>query len=85
METVFKGAIKDLSLGQLNGGIMYLHSNIPEKFFHYKKIMLIGLFLGLMVINDKIKEYSVGEIIGKMAKTEVMGDYEFIESQFTKY
>ena len=79
MEIVFKEVIEDLSLGQLNGGIMYLHSNIPEKFFHYKKIMLMGLFLGLMIINDQIKEYSVPDLIRKMAKTQVMGDYEFIE------
>lgn len=85
MEIVFKEAIEDLSLEQLHGGILYLHSNIPEKFFHYKKIMMIGFFLGLMIVNDKISEYTVPELIRKMAKTKIMGDYEFIEEQFTKY
>ena len=79
MEIVFKEAIEDLSLEKLHGGILYLHSNIPENFFHYKKIMLIGFFLGLMIIHNKISEYTLPELIRKMAKTNVMGDYEFIE------
>ena len=74
MRIAVRAATEGRDAKELQGGIFYLHSNIPEDFFSYKEILLISLFLGVAQVNGTIKGLTVAELIAKMAKHHIFGD-----------
>ena len=40
--------------------------------------MLMSIFLGILVLNENLNEYSIEDLINKMAKVEYMGKKQFI-------
>jgi hypothetical protein len=67
-------AIEDVPSEFLRGAILYLHSNIPEDFFHYRQVLLISIFLGVSLINNSLLGLPVEAIIVKLAKRQIFGN-----------
>lgn len=40
------------------GGIIYVHSNIPENCFFYKETFLIGFYITVMTINNNLPNFT---------------------------
>jgi len=43
---------------ELFGGIFYIHSNIPEERFCYNQLLLMGIYLGMLIINGRVGKVS---------------------------
>ena len=43
----------------LFGGIIYVHANIPEGFYNYKKSLFTALVLSKLTINDRLPDYTI--------------------------
>lgn len=57
---MFESAVSGNFLGKkLYGGIIYVHANIPEGFYNYRKSLLTGLFLSMLIINDRLSDDTV--------------------------
>ena len=59
-------AVDDLSLNKMKGGFIYLHFPNHEKLGKMKEAIIIAIFLGVMVLNGVLGEYSVEELVKKL-------------------
>ena len=50
----------------MKGGFIYLHFPSHENLYKMKEAILIGIFLGVMVLNGILGEYSVEELVKKL-------------------
>ena len=55
-------AIKGIE-SEPQGAIFYLHGNIPEDCFSYKESMLLAIFMGTALVNGRLSNLSIEELI----------------------
>lgn len=76
LSTIIKTATSNLPQNDLNGGIFYIHSNIPENQFNYEKSLYVSVYLAIMTINDNLKNISTQEMIDTLASLGFAGTKE---------
>lgn len=59
VETVFQSATQSFDPNDLFGGIIYIHANIPEGFYNYRRALVIALYLSSLLINDSLQKYTI--------------------------
>lgn len=62
-----------------------MHGNIPEESFQYKEVFLMALYLGVLVVNDRLKNMNKEQIVERMAGLGFMGTREEISRRFNSY
>ena len=59
MAKVFKAATEDLSFARVCGGILYIHSNLPQGCFREEETWLTAFFLAISHLNGVLQEYTL--------------------------
>ena len=72
MEKINEAALSDFCVNNLNGGILYIHANIPEGFYNYQNSFLTALFLSMLALNDGLSSITVSEIVSKIVSTKLV-------------
>ena len=54
ISSLIKNSIQGMKETELFGGIFYIHANIPEERFCYNQLLLMGIYLGMLVINGRV-------------------------------
>lgn len=73
MEQIIQEATQNLKPEETFGGIMYVHSNIPENCFYYKETFLLAFYVSVMTINNNLQNFSKEELVDKMTSLKFMG------------
>lgn len=73
MEIIIQEATRNLKGEDTFGGIMYIHSNIPDNCFHYKETFLLAFYVSVMTINNNLKNFTKEELVDKMTALKFMG------------
>lgn len=82
IQAAIRLAIKPLTT-EPQGGIFYIHCNIPEDCFSYRQNLLSSIFLGVSLINGLLNDASTEEIITTMSEAGIFGDKSLIKQLFS--
>ena len=69
----------------MKGGFIYLHFPSHESLDKMKEAIIIAIFLGVMVLNGVLGEYSVEELVKKLQNLQEFKNNALLEDYFYNF